>query len=104
MNNFNKVPTLKEKFNLENELKQQINYETNRQLNQFSLNYYKKLKQNDLAANVLLQVHDELILETNVSDCDATKKLLITNMEKAANLDVPLEVDVGLGNNWDQAH
>ena len=46
----------------------------------------------------------ELILETNVSDCDATKKLLITNMEKAANLDVPLEVDVGLGNNWDQAH
>ena len=35
-----------EKFNLENELKQQINYEKNRQLNQFSLNYYKKLKKN----------------------------------------------------------
>tara|TARA_B100001250_G_scaffold409176_1_gene432991 strand:- start:2226 stop:3155 length:930 start_codon:yes stop_codon:yes gene_type:complete len=37
---------VKEKLNLEKELKQQINFERNRQLNQFSLNYYKKLKQN----------------------------------------------------------
>ena len=37
---------IKEKLNLEKELKQQINFERNRQLNQFSLNYYKKLKQN----------------------------------------------------------
>ena len=37
---------IKEKFNLENELKQQIKFEENRQLNQFSLNYYKKLKKN----------------------------------------------------------
>ena len=42
----NEKREIKEKFNLENELKQQINYETNRQLNQFSLNYYKKLKKN----------------------------------------------------------
>ena len=62
------------------------------------------IESSKLDTKIILQVHDELILETNVSDCDATKKLLITNMEKAANLDVPLEVDVGLGNNWDQAH
>ena len=37
---------IKEKFDLENELEQQINYERNRQLNQFSLIYYKKLKKN----------------------------------------------------------
>ena len=42
----NEKREVKEKFNLENELKQQINYETNRQLNQFSLIYYKKLKKN----------------------------------------------------------
>jgi len=42
----NEKREIKEKFNLENELKQQINYETNRQLNQFSLIYYKKLKKN----------------------------------------------------------
>ena len=62
------------------------------------------IESSKLDTKIILQVHDELILETNVSDCDATKELLITNMEKAANLDVPLEVDVGLGNNWDQAH
>ena len=37
---------IKEKLDLENELKQQVEFEKNRQLNQFSLNYYKKLKQN----------------------------------------------------------
>ena len=42
----NEKREIKEKFDLENELKQQINYETNRQLNQFSLIYYKKLKKN----------------------------------------------------------
>ena len=42
----NEKREIKEKFNLESELKQQINYETNKQLNQFSLIYYKKLKKN----------------------------------------------------------
>tara|TARA_B100001250_G_scaffold379725_1_gene370622 strand:+ start:804 stop:1730 length:927 start_codon:yes stop_codon:yes gene_type:complete len=42
----NEKREIKEKFNLENELEQQINYEKNRQLNQFSLIYYKKLKKN----------------------------------------------------------
>ena len=42
----NEKREIKEKFNLENELKQQINYESNRQLNQFSLIYFKKLKKN----------------------------------------------------------
>ena len=37
---------MKEDFDLEKELKQQINFEKNRQLNQFSLNYYKNLKKN----------------------------------------------------------
>ena len=39
---------IKEKFDLERELKQQIKFEKNRQLNQFSLNYYKKLKKNTI--------------------------------------------------------
>ena len=42
----NNKKEIKEDFNLEKELKQQINFEKNRQLNQFSLNYYKKLKKN----------------------------------------------------------
>ena len=42
----NNKKEIKENFNLEKELKQQINFEKNRQLNQFSLNYYKKLKKN----------------------------------------------------------
>ena len=42
----NNKKEIKEDFDLEKELKQQINFEKNRQLNQFSLNYYKKLKKN----------------------------------------------------------
>ena len=42
----NNKKEIEEKYDLEKELKQQINFEKNRQLNQFSLNYYKKLKNN----------------------------------------------------------
>jgi len=62
------------------------------------------LEESKLDAKMILQVHDELILETLESDCDKTKELLVKNMEKAAELEISLEVDVGMGNNWDQAH
>ena len=53
---------------------------------------------------MLLQVHDELIFEVPEADLDATRTLVVSVMEDAAQLDVPLVVDVGFGCNWDDAH
>lgn len=53
---------------------------------------------------MLLQVHDELIFEVPKDDLDAARSLVVNVMENAAQLDVPLVVDVGFGCNWDDAH
>ncbi|MCK5444772.1 MAG: DNA polymerase I, partial [Rhodospirillaceae bacterium] len=57
-----------------------------------------------LKAKMLLQVHDELIFELPKAEVDKTRKLVKSVMEGAAQLDVPLVVDVGVGDNWGEAH
>jgi DNA polymerase-1 len=56
------------------------------------------------AAAMILQVHDELVLEVRDDAVEAVVAGLKTRMSAAASLDVPLEVDVGRGRNWDEAH
>lgn len=55
-------------------------------------------------AQMVMQVHDELILEVRESMVDTIRKGLIKRMSAAAELDVPLLVEAGIGDNWDQAH
>ncbi len=55
-------------------------------------------------AKVVMQVHDELVLEVKTKDVQALTDLLRVEMEQAATLNVPLVVDIGVGNNWDEAH
>jgi len=62
------------------------------------------LKAASLQARMLLQVHDELIFEVPKVDADATQAVVKEVMESAAHLRVPLVVDTGLGENWDEAH
>ncbi len=57
-----------------------------------------------LDARVIMQVHDELVVEVAASQLDAIRALLVEHMRAAAELKVPLVVDVGVGDNWDQAH
>lgn len=57
-----------------------------------------------LDARMLLQVHDELIFEVPDEQLEDTAGLVKTVMENAAHLDVPLVVDSGHGDNWDEAH
>ncbi len=57
-----------------------------------------------LSARMLLQVHDELIFEVPEKELDATTELVRGVMASAAHLDVPLVVDTGVGDNWDEAH
>ena len=53
---------------------------------------------------MLLQVHDELVFEVPEAELDETAAVVKRTMEGAASLDVPLIVDVGIGENWAKAH
>lgn len=62
------------------------------------------LENSDLQSRMIMQVHDELVLEVPESELEVVKQGLIERMESAAELLVPLVVDVGVGDNWDEAH
>ena len=53
---------------------------------------------------MIMQVHDELVFEVAESQVDKAVKMIETGMANAAELSVPLVVDVGIGDNWDEAH
>jgi DNA polymerase I len=55
-------------------------------------------------ARLIMQVHDELVLEVRANAVDAVRDELRDRMSSAAQLRVPLKVDVGTGKNWDEAH
>jgi DNA polymerase-1 len=62
------------------------------------------LQKASLKACMILQVHDELIFEVPKKELDATIELVKSVMSGAAHLDVPLVVDIGFGQNWNDAH
>lgn len=62
------------------------------------------LSQSGLDARVILQVHDELVLEVREELVEQVKDEIRGHMSRAAQLDVPLLVEVGIGANWDEAH
>ncbi|WP_417660722.1 DNA polymerase I [Pseudomonas sp.] len=62
------------------------------------------LTESKLDAKVILQVHDELVLEVREDLVDQISEQIKQQMSGAAELDVPLLVEVGVGNNWDEAH
>ena len=55
-------------------------------------------------ARMIMQVHDELILEVAEAQLDAVRERVVALMSGAAELAIPLEVGVGVGDNWDEAH
>jgi DNA polymerase-1 len=61
------------------------------------------LKKKGLKGRMLLQVHDELVLEVPESEADETSCLVKSEMENACQLNVPLVVDLGVGRNWLEA-
>ncbi|MDY0019125.1 MAG: DNA polymerase, partial [Anaerolineae bacterium] len=66
------------------------------------LRLHQALKEKGLRSRMILQVHDELVLETPKAELEAAIALLRESMEKAFPLQVPLKVDVEVGDNWDE--
>ncbi len=64
----------------------------------------RELRLRGLGARLILQVHDELLLDVPAVELDAVSKLVRECMESAMDLDVPLRVDMGSGANWLEAH
>ena len=65
---------------------------------------YKRLKDEGLNAKLVLQVHDELVVDCPESEREKVEKILKFEMEHAAELSVPLVADVGTGKSWYEAH
>ena len=68
------------------------------------INIYNKLQTGDFKTKMLLQVHDELVFDVYKPELETIKTLVKTEMESAYKLEVPLDVDLGTGNDWLEAH
>ena len=64
------------------------------------INTARALADEGLKSAVVLQVHDELVVEAPVSEVDSARDILRREMEQAAELSIPLVVDIGVGENW----
>ncbi len=64
---------------------------------------YEHLKKENLRSKILIQVHDELLLEVAEDEIETVQNILTNEMQQAAQLSVSLEVDVHTGNNWYEA-
>jgi DNA polymerase-1 len=67
------------------------------------IDVYNELKKRGLKSKLVLQIHDELLIDTVESEKEEVKELLKTCMERAMTLKVPLKVEVEEGKNWYQA-
>ena len=64
------------------------------------VNVYKKLEEKNLKSKLILQVHDELIVETVAEEIEVVKKIVRDEMENAVIMDVNLDVDLNVGKSW----
>ncbi len=62
------------------------------------------LRRERLGTRMIMQVHDELVFEVPEQEVDSVREGVVSRMRDAAELAVPLEVDAGIGLNWDEAH
>ena len=68
------------------------------------INIHKKLKDENYKTKMLLQVHDELVFDAHKDELEKVQKMIKSEMENAYKLEVPLDVDLGIGENWLEAH
>ena len=64
----------------------------------------QRLRKEGFLSRLILQVHDELLVETAAGEMDQVREILSEEMRKAAKLAVDLEIDLSCGDNWYDAH
>ena len=64
----------------------------------------RKLKEKNLESKLILQVHDELIIEAKLEEVEQVKEILASQMQQAASLAVPLDIDLQCADSWYDAH
>ena len=64
------------------------------------INVYRRLKAENINAKLILQVHDELIIESDISCADRAAEILREEMQNVCEMKVPLAVDVNKGESW----
>lgn len=68
------------------------------------VNIHKRLKQDSLKAQMIMQVHDELNFNVPIAEVEAVKNIVVSEMQNAVELSVPIIADCGVGGNWLLAH
>ncbi len=68
------------------------------------INIYKRFQKENFKSKMLLQVHDELVFDAHKDELEIIKPIIKTEMENAFKLSVPLDVEIGIGENWLEAH
>ena len=68
------------------------------------INIHKRLNEENWKSKMLLQVHDELVFDVHNSELEKIQPMIKQEMEHAFKLDVPLEVEIGIGKDWLEAH
>ena len=67
------------------------------------INIYEKMKKKNLKSKLVLQVHDEILIDVVEKEEEIVKEIMKNEMEKASNLKVKLQVDIESGKNWNEA-
>lgn len=65
---------------------------------------HQKIREESFEAKIIMQVHDELVIEVNENQSDELSEITRSVMSEISKLDVDLKVDADIGNNWDEAH
>ncbi|NND65351.1 MAG: DNA polymerase I, partial [Gammaproteobacteria bacterium] len=68
------------------------------------IDIFKWIADKHMPLNMIMQVHDELVFEVKESDIDTCSEMIVEKMISAAELSIPLKVEAGVGDNWQEAH
>ena len=68
------------------------------------IDIHREIESRKLHSRMLLQVHDELVFDVKKTEKETLMRIVKEKMEQAISLDVPLEIDIGVGKNWLEAH
>ena len=68
------------------------------------INIYKRFEKENFKSKMLLQVHDELVFDAHKDELEIIKPIIKFEMENAFKMSVPLDVEIGIGDNWLEAH